>query len=245
MARILWDSIGERVFQTGVDRGVLYLDNVGVPWNGLVSVTDSPISGEMRAYYLDGVKYYSSTALEEFSARIKAITYPDEFARCDGSEEVQWGLSATQQKRESFGLSYRTKIGNDTEGVEYSYKIHLVYRATAAPSQKSFLTIGEESVPTSFEWDLTVVPPIIPGFRPTGHFEIDVRNTPADLLEILENILYGSEDTSPRLPDATELLYIFNNRFQDGGSPTDSGPVVYDGGSPSSIPILVLDGGVV
>ncbi len=210
MPRIAWDEVGQRYYEAGVDRGVLYVaDLPGVSWNGLTSVSETPSGGEERSYYLDGIKHLSSSAAEEFVATIEAFTYPPEFEACDGSEEIFDGLFATQRPRKSFGLSYRTKIGNDVDGLEHGYKIHLVYNALAAPTNRGNSTIGDAIEPENFSWSISTRPITIPGYKPSSHFVIDSRRVDPLVLTDLENILYGSDVTTAHLPTQEELFNIF------------------------------------
>lgn len=234
MTRLMWNAAGERIFEAGVDRGVLYIEGSdGVPWNGLVAVSESPAGGDVTSYYVDGVKYLNHVALEEFKANIEAYTYPEEFAQCDGTAPVSNGLFATHQPKKSFGLAYRTLVGNDAEGVDHAYKIHLVYNATAAPTERPNSTIGEEVEPANFGWEIITKPPTFTGFRPTAHFIIDSREVPVGLLELIEDILYGSDDLSPRQPSVPELMFIFNeyqSTDYDAGGLTEEYYATIDGG---------------
>lgn len=262
MTRIAWDVIGERYYETGVDRGVLYVGTAaGVPWNGLISITENPVGGEAKEYYQDGVKYYSITASEEFGASIEAYTYPEAFAACDGTKLVRNGLYAGQQNRVPFGLSYRSMIGNDIKGDRLAYKIHVVYGAVAAPSSKARTTQGENVEPTAFTWEITTSPKPVLGLRPTAHFEIDSRKVPSALLTLVERLLYGGLNAEPRLPTPQELYDLFNNYVPDIPQPEDTPPTTdpitsldgakpgttaantYDGGSPSSTHDTTIDGG--
>lgn len=234
MARIMWNVAGQRTFEAGVDRGVLYLkDAEGVPWNGLVAVSESPTGGDVTPYYIDGIKYLNHVALEEFEATIEAYTYPDEFLQCDGTRSVRNGLFATQQPKHEFGLAYRTLVGNDLEETEFAYKIHLVYNATASPTERANNTLGETTDPFNFSWHIVTKPPTFIGLRPTAHFVIDSRETPSDLLRQIEDILYGSADTPPRLPSVPELLFIFQEydpSYFDAGVVGDEYYLTFDGG---------------
>lgn len=247
MTRISWGDPGERFFEAGVDRGVLYVDDAeGVPWNGLISVAEAPTGGETTPYYVDGVKYFEKASNEEFEAEIEAYTYPVEFSECDGTKLVKHGLFATQQARKSFGLSYRTGIGNDTNGVQHGYKIHVVYNATAAPTSRENSTIGDTVDPFNFTWKVTTRPPRFKGYKPTAHFVIDSREAPVAVLETLENILYGNFENTSRLPSAPELLYIFesfNSSFFDAGTPIEPYYATFDGGPPISNQTSTVDGG--
>lgn len=247
--RLDWDSVGERFFETGVDQGVLYVGTAdGVPWNGLVSVSESPSGATLSEYYIDGIKYLQLLAAEEFVATIEAYTYPDEFNACDGVLSAGNGLSVTHQRRQSFSLSYRTKVGNDVNGIDLGYKIHVVYNALAAPSQRQHGSIGESIDPLHFSWQISTKPPDFAGFKPTAHMVIDSRDTPSDLLSQIEDILYGSTSSAPRIPSADELIFLFNsyqtssfdagyltevyyNGF-DAGSITDPQTALIDGGTP-------------
>jgi hypothetical protein len=236
MTRLAWATVGERFFEAGVDRGVLYLDGYeGVPWNGLISVTESPTGGDVTPYYIDGIKYFNAVAAEEFEATIEAYTYPDEFAKCDGSIRISNGLFANQQPKLSFGLSYRTKIGNDVDGTEHAYRIHLVYNAIAAPTERAYSTISESIEPDNFSWKIVTKPPVFTGYKPNAHFMIDSREVPTDLLVEIENILYGTVGTPPRLPDVDELISLFKSypdEFIDAGLLVDEYDDILDGGAP-------------
>lgn len=212
MTKLEWGTPGERFFESGIDRCVLFLPNQdGVPWNGLTAVSESPSGGEPKPYYLDGYKYLNIASNEEYEASITAYSSPREFDACDGTLSIANGLFATQQPRKSFGLSYRTLVGNDTDGADHGYKIHLVYNALAAPSSRDNATLGESTDPLSLSWSITTLSPMIPGIRPTAHMVIDSRRTPNSYLVEIEDILYGSVTTSSRLPDVAELIQIFSN----------------------------------
>lgn len=249
MTRLEWGVVGERFYETGVDRGVLYVtDGDGVAWNGLVSVSEAPTGGESRPYYLDGVKYLNLSSGEEFEATIEAYTYPDEFIQCEGTAAIQNGLFVTQQSKKAFGLAYRTRIGNDVNGTDHGYKIHLVYNALAGPSPRGNLTISDTAEAFNFTWQITTKPPSTREFKPASHFIIDSRETPGDLLAILEDILYGASGTSPRLPSVSELLFIFNSyntSIFDAGGPIEPYYSTLDGGRPpSTVQSSTVDGGV-
>lgn len=221
METIKWHEVGDRTFETGVDRGVLFVEGSdGVPWNGLISVSESPSGGEVTPYYIDGIKYLNYVALEEFAATIEAYTYPEEFGECDGTQHVSNGLFATQQRKKSFGLAYRTLIGNDVAGVSHAYKIHLVYNATAEPSEKSTVSLSDSPEASTFTWNIVTSPPTFVGSKGTAHFVVDSRKTPDNLLQNLEDILYGSYKGPARLPSASELLFLFSDydeEFIDAG----------------------------
>lgn len=230
MAKIKWDSPGSRVFETGVDHGVLYLDGQpGVPWSGLRSVEMSPSGGGSKSYYLDGNKYLIASSSEEFGATINAFTYPSEFGQCDGSSSPRPGLVLTQQRRKSFGFSYRTKVGNELNG-DLGYKIHLVYNALAEPSNRNYSSTGEDIDPTEFSWVITTRPPVIPGYKRTSHIEIDSRTTDSQVLGLVEDTLYGTDEDLPRLPSFAELIEMYDAFFvyvvtdNGDGTFTISGP---------------------
>lgn len=247
MTQLTWNAVGERTFETGVDRGVLYVKGMeGVAWNGLISVSESSSGGEITPYHIDGIKYLDHVANEEFEATIEAYTYPEEFAQCDGTVPVGNGLFATKQRKKSFGLSYRTKVGNDVYSVDHAYKIHLVYGATASPSELVSNTISDEIEPLNFTWDIVTKPPDFTGYKPTSHFVIDSRETPSELLKDIERILYGSDDSAPRLPSAMELLFIFKE-YQassfDAGLLTDEYFSTFDSGIIPEPQTSTIDGG--
>lgn len=211
MARMVWGDTGNRFFETGVDRGVLYLsDQSGVAWNGLVSVEESPSGGEARPFYQDGVKFLNVSSREEFEATLEAFGAPPEFAPCDGTVSIQKGLFVTQQPRRAFGFSYRTMIGNDVDPL-MGYKINLVYNALAAPSSRNNSTMTNSPEATTLSWALTTLPPSFTGYKPTAHFVIDSRYTPVGLLKAVEDILYGTPAVDGRLPEVSELIAMFQS----------------------------------
>ena len=214
MSKLMWDKVGERFYETGADHGVLYpySNNAyqkGVAWNGLTAVNEAPSGAEATPLWADNIKYLNLMSAEEFGATIEAYTYPDEFAACDGSAELTTGVSIAQQPRKMFGFSYRTKVGNDTEGSDKGYKIHLVYGALAAPSDKGYNTVNDSPEAITFSWTITTTPVEVPGFKPTAHLTIDSTkvNDPDKMLAI-ENVLYGTEDTDARLPLPDEVAQI-------------------------------------
>lgn len=208
--RLEWNAVGTRFYEAGVDQGVLYVaGQPGVVWTGLTSVEETPSGGEAKAYYIDGVKYLNISTAEEFGATVNAFTYPDEFAECDGSVRVRPGLLLTQQRRKSFGLSYRTMVGNDQNSA-FGYKIHLVYNALASPSQQSHSTINESTDPSEFSWTLTTRPPAMSGFKRSAHIVIDSREVHPARMKAVEDILYGSDTETARLPELSELIEIFD-----------------------------------
>lgn len=214
MSRIVWDKIGERLYETGVDHGVLYpQDNegaypLGVPWNGLSSVSESPSGAEPTPIYADNMKYLNLMSVEEFGATIEAYTYPDEFEACDGSAELTPGVTIGQQERKLFGVSYRTKIGNDVEGDNLGYKLHLVYGALASPSDRAYQTINDTPEAITFSWEITTTPVQVEGNRPTASLEIDSTKVDAAKMKEIEDILYGTGEVEARLPLPDEILTI-------------------------------------
>ena len=213
MAAITWDATGERLFETGVDHGVLYpisssgtYDN-GVAWNGLSAITESPSGAEATAVWADNIKYVNLLSAEEFGATVEAYTYPDEFAICDGTAELVDGVIVGQQARKVFGLCYRTKIGNDVDGNDHGYKLHIIYGTQASPSEKAYSTINDSPEAISFSWELTTTPVNVTGMNATSYLVIDSTKCDAEKLTALEKILYGSAepDTAPRLPLPDEI----------------------------------------
>jgi hypothetical protein len=213
--KLSWDQIGERLFETGVDRGVVYpMENgaytKGAAWNGLVNVNENPSGAEPTPLYADNIKYLNLISSEDFGANVESYTYPDEFSECIGETEIATGVKISQQKRKAFGFSYRSLIGNDTDGSDYGYKIHLVYGCLAAPSERAHNTINESPEAGTLSWDISTTPVDVPGHKPTAHIEIDSTKCNADELEDLEDILYGTAGADARLPLPAELLTIFS-----------------------------------
>lgn len=213
MARITWDNIGERLFETGVDHGVLYVMGAtgyedGVAWNGLVSVAQSPEGAEASAQYADNIKYLNIISAEEFKGTIEAFTYPDEFGVCEGSVEVAPGVLIGQQNRSQFGLVYRTKIGNDVVGQDFGYKLHIVYGALAAPSEKTHQTINESPEATTFSWEFSTTPAPVTDHRPTAHLEINSTKVAAAKLTALEDLLFGTVAEGATLPTPDEVIAL-------------------------------------
>lgn len=210
MAELVWGPVGERLFEAGIDRGVLYLhDGRVVPWNGLTGVEESD-DREVKPFYMDGVKYLQAQTSGDFSAKLKAYTYPDEFDEVNGVKEVLPGLSYHNQPSKSFNLSYRTKIGNDVDGVNHAYKIHILYNVMVVPDSISFQTLGDSVDPSEFSWTLNATPAIFPGVRPTAHLSIDSRNVDPVQLAAIESVLYGSAEGDPVLPPPNEFAAFFN-----------------------------------
>ena len=215
MARLIWDKTGERTYETGVKQGVLYpiqnggLYTKGVAWNGLTAVTESPSGAEASPQYADDIKYLNLVSAEEFGATIEAFTYPDEFAVCDGSVEIEPGVIVGQQNRKLFGLSYRTALGNDVDGTDHGYKLHLIYGALAAPSEKAYATINDSPEAITFSWEVTTTPVSVSNLKPTASLIIDSTKVDTAKLTVLENILYGTDSVEPRLPFPDEVAAIF------------------------------------
>ena len=221
MSRIVWDKTGERYYETGVKQGVLYpiqsdgKYTKGVAWNGLTAVTESPSGAEATPLYADDIKYLNLISNEEFGCTIEAYTYPDEFAECDGSAALAAGVMIGQQKRKIFGLSYRTAFGNDVDGTDHGYKLHLVYGCLAAPSEKAYATINDSPEAITFSWEVTTTPVSVTGFKPTSQITIDSTKVKAEKLTALEDILYGKDGesetaTEPRLPLPDEIAALFS-----------------------------------
>ena len=214
MSKLVWDQTGEREYETGVKNGVLYPQGEsgtypkGIAWNGLISVTESPSGAEEQALYADDIKYAAPRSREEFGATIEAYTYPEAFEKCDGSAQLAPGVTIGQQTRTPFGLAYKTTIGNDTENNNYGYKLHLIYGATAAPSEKAYQTINDSPEAITFSWELTTTPVSVKGYEPTAILTIDSTKTDPTKLATLEGILFGSEETEARLPLPDEIATI-------------------------------------
>lgn len=217
MATLTWDESGKRFYETGVDRGVLYvLDSFGaytggVAWNGLTAVTESPTGAEATPMYADNVKYLNLISNEEFGATIEAYTYPDEFAQCDGTATPSAGVSIGQQSRKTFGFAYRTKLGNDLEGHDYGYKLHLVYGALAAPSEKAYATVNDTPEAITFSWSITTTAVDVPDHKPTATLTIDSTKVDADALADLEALLYGTAGVDAALPLPGDVIDIFTS----------------------------------
>ena len=209
MTRLDWGTPGERFFEAGVDRGVLYITGDGVPWNGLTAVRESPSGGEPTPYYIDEIKYRNLSAAEEFAATIEALNSPPEFAACDGVSQIHTGLFVSEQPRTSFDLSYRNLVGNDLEGEEHGYKIHLVYNALASPTERTNSTLTDSPSPLGLSWTISTMAPALVNRRRSAHFVVDSRTTDPLVLEELEDILYGTVSTDPSIPTPTELVALF------------------------------------
>lgn len=221
MSKIVWDKTGEKLYETGVDHAVLYkyasgVPGAGVAWNGLTAVTESPSGAEATALYADNIKYVTLRSVEEFGGTIEAYTYPDEFAECDGSVEPVKGVKFGQQTRKVFGLCYRTKIGNDEDFDDHGYKLHLVYGATASPSEKQNQSINDSPEAITLSWEFETSPVAVAGYKPVAHIEINSTKADAAKLAALEEILYGKDGTGdgttgavdPRLPLPAEVITL-------------------------------------
>ena len=222
MAKLTWDQTGERYYETGVKKGVLYPQSTegkypkGVAWNGLTAVTESPSGAEANPFYADDIKYLNLISAEEFGASIGAYTYPEEFEQCDGSAELAPGVSAGQQPRKMFGLCYRTVLGNDVDGNEHGYKLHIIYNAMAAPSEREYASVNDSPEPIEFSWELTTTPVSVKGMKPTASLTIDSTKADPEKLAALEEILYGKDPSAesagdgvePRLPLPDEIATL-------------------------------------
>ena len=214
MAKLVWDESGKRLYETGVEKGVLYVQGEngayqkGVAWNGLTAVTESPSGAEPTALYADDIKYLELFSAEEFGATIEAYTYPEEFEACDGSASLGAGVSIGQQDRKAFGLCYRTIVGNDVKGNENGYKLHLIYGAKAKPSEKAYATVNDSPEAVTFSWEVTTTPVNVAGFKPTASVTIDSTKIEAGKLKAIEDKLYGTQDQEPTLPLPDEIKQI-------------------------------------
>ena len=221
MAKLVWDKSGERFYETGVKNGVLYVQGTGgtypkgVAWNGLASVTESPSGAEPTPLYADDIKYLNLLSTEEFGATIEAYTYPDEFAECDGSKSIATGVYIGQQARKTFGMCYKTTLGNDAEGNDHGYKLHIIYGALAAPSEKAYETINDSPEAITFSWEISTTPVNVKGSKPTATIVIDSTKANPEKLAALEVILFGADapngegaGTDPRLPLPDEIATL-------------------------------------
>ena len=215
MAKLVWDQSGQRFYETGVKMGVLYVQDAsgaypkGVAWNGLTAVNETPSGAEATPLYADDIKYLNLRSAEEFGATIEAYTYPEEFEACDGSAELAPGVKIGQQARNAFGLCYRTVVGNDIAGNDFGYKLHIIYGATAAPSEKAYATINDSPEAITFSWEVSCTPVDVDGFKPTASLVIDSTKVDAEKLAALEAKLYGDESTEAMLPLPAEIAEIF------------------------------------
>ena len=210
MAKLVWDKTGERLYETGVKQGVVYPQSSdgtypkGAAWNGLTAVTESPSGAEATALYADDIKYLNLVSNEEFGGTIEAYTFPEEFAPCNGSVEAAPGVNLGQQPRKQFGLCYRTGLGNDTEGYEHGYKLHLVYNALAAPSESAYTTVNDSPEAITLSWEFSTTPVNVKGYKPLAHLEIDSTKVEPAKLKALEEILYEKDPTSEGVSDGTD-----------------------------------------
>jgi hypothetical protein len=214
MPPLTWDQVGERVYETGVDHGVLYIPdaagiyNTGFAWNGLTAVTEAPSGAEASPQFADNIKYLNLVSAEEFGATIEAFTYPEEFGQCDGTALPEPGVAVGQQSRKMFGLSFRTKIGNDVDGIDFGYKLHLVYGCQAAPSEKAYATINDSPEAITFSWEVTTTPAPVTGYNPTSLIVIDSSVVDSADLAALEALLYGAT-LAPALPTPDAVIALF------------------------------------
>lgn len=222
MAKLVWDKTGERYYETGVKNCVLYLLDEqgaytnGVAWNGITTITESPSGAEASPMYADDIKYLNLFSAEEFGASIEAYTYPEEFAECDGSADIAPGVSIGQQSRKTFGLCYRTTLGNDVKNNDYGYKLHFIYGAMASPSERSYATINDSPEAITFSWELTTTPVNVDGFKPTASVTIDSTKVDAAKLKALEEMIYGSESAEAKLPLPSELITLVGTAQTQG-----------------------------
>ena len=253
VSRLVWGAVSDRLFESGTDRGVLYVDGMdGVPWNGLVGVAEGVEGGEITPFYLDGNVYMNLQSAERFKGTITAFYSPEEFDECDGMKTLAKGFFATGQRRKRFGLSYRTGIGSELEQTEYGYKIHLIYNAMAEINNRSYSTINNTASAQNLSWSILANPVYVSGVRPTAHFIIDSSRTFPEELAVIEDILYGTDTSEPRIPSVSELVTILEGHYtmsvvdNGNGTFTITGPSdmisMIDGttfqiDSPSAIPI--------
>jgi hypothetical protein len=238
MTMIVWDAPGKRYYETGIDRGVLYVDgSPGVPWNGLTSITKAPLGGDAKPFYVDGVKFSNRSRVEEYEATLTALTYPDEFEACDGSAEPRPGMFVTGQQRKSFGLSYRNTIGNDLS--DDGYKINIVYGAYAAPTTRGHKTHNDSVQVLEFMWKVTALPPVIDGYKQSAHIILDSRFVDPATLAGIEEILYGTDTYPPRLPSYTELVELYDTA--NALTITDNGDGTYTAVAPSYAMFMLDD----
>ena len=228
-----WDATGERLYETGVSKCALYVQGEngtypkGVAWNGITGVTESPSGAEASPIYADNIKYLNLLSTEEFGATIEAYTYPDEFAECDGTAEIAPGVSIGQQKRKIFGLCYRTILGNDTNSNEYGYKLHCIYGALAAPSEKAYATVNDSPEAITMSWEVSTTPVNVTGSKPTASLTIDSTKVDASKLAALEKILYGSEEADARLPLPDEIAKLMGDTQALSSDASDAQEVTY------------------
>lgn len=253
MSKLIWDEVGAHYYETGVKQGTLYPQgtggtyNKGVAWNGLISVSESPEGAEATALYADDIKYLNLMSNEEFKATIEAYTYPDEFAECDGSASIADGVFIGQQSRKTFGLAYKTTLGNDVDGNDYGYKLHLIYNALAAPSEKAYSTINDSPEAITFSWEVSTTPVNVDGFKPTACVTVDSTKTDAAKLAALEEILFGRDNTELK-SEPEDWSTNYKNYFTKdsegkfvavtgGSAPSFSAGKYYDAGVEPRLPL--------
>lgn len=216
MSKLVWDTVGERIYETGIKKCVLFpLSDAGqydkgVAWSGITAITESPSGAESNPFYADDIKFLDIRSAEEFGGTIEAYMYPDEFMECNGAAELAPGVTVGQQKRKTFGLCYRTIIGNDLKGDDYGYKLHFVYGAVVAPSESAYSSVSDSPEPTTMSWEFTTTPVAIEGFKPSAHLEISSITADPTKLAALEEIIYGKDEgeTNPRLPLPDEIMTL-------------------------------------
>lgn len=247
MARLTWSEPGNRLFEAGIDRAVLYVEGgTGVAWTGLISVQDNRSGGQTKPRFLDGVKVSNHSSLEQYEGTIEAFAYPEAFAVCDGTATLQNGLRAYRQRRRPFSMTYRTRVGNDLKGIDYAYKIHILYNLSAEPTDRGYDTLGEDVEPLVFSWDVNARPEMVEGLAPTAYFGFDSRDVPSELLETIENMLYGDSTQDPSLPSAGELFFLFdsyNDLVYDAGDPFTPVFSIHDAGSATTSVTSTIDSG--
>lgn len=241
MVKLAWDSVGERLYETGADHGVLFLPDGGgaytdgVAWNGLTTVTEKPSGAEANPQFADNIKYLNLISAEEFAATLEAFTYPDEFSQFDGLATPTPGVHVGQQARRTFGLCYRTKIGNDVDGDDLGYKLHLVYGCQAAPSEKAYNTINDSPEAITFSWEITTTPVLVTDMKPTSIITIDSTKVDADALAALELILYGDVAVDPALPTPDDVIALFEGTITEA---TPTAPTYDSGTNTITIPTV-------
>lgn len=220
---LVWDQTGQKFYETGVKNVALYVQDdkgaypVGVAWNGVTAINESPSGAEATPLYADDIKYLELRSAEEFGASVEAYTYPDEFAQCDGSGEIATGVVIGQQNRKAFGLAYKTTLGNDVKENDFGYKLHIIYGAKAAPSEKAYATINDSPEAITFSWELTTTPVAVEGFKPTATITIDSTKVDPTKLADLEKILFGDAETEPRLPLPNEIAQLMKDEANTEG----------------------------